>query len=220
MGAPKGRIPWNKGLNECYSEETRKRMGAKQGSIPWNKGLKLGSQSEEHNKKRADANRGKSRNVGHIPWNKGLKLFPHSEEHKRKIGDSNKGSKNGFYGKNHTEDSKKKISQAMKGKNCGPFHPAWKGGISFEQYSQHWTDDLKEVIRKRDNYVCQECGIHQDEMQSYKKLDIHHIDYDKHNLDPINLISLCKSCHMKTNYNREYWVKYFNKCMEKGDDNE
>ena len=25
----------------------------------------------------------------------------------------------------------------------------------------------------------------------------------------INLISLCKQCHTKTNFNREYWKKFF-----------
>lgn len=25
----------------------------------------------------------------------------------------------------------------------------------------------------------------------------------------VNLITLCHSCHMKTNSNREYWLKYF-----------
>jgi len=29
-----------------------------------------------------------------------------------------------------------------------------------------------------------------------------------------NLISLCKSCHMKTNCNREYWINYFSKMYE------
>ena len=37
----------------------------------------------------------------------------------------------------------------------------------------------------------------------------HHIDYDKNNLDPKNLISLCKSHHMKSNYNRETYIKFF-----------
>jgi len=35
------------------------------------------------------------------------------------------------------------------------------------------------------------------------------IDYDKLNIKPKNLISLCHSCHMKTNYNREYWRQRF-----------
>lgn len=86
-------------------------------------------------------------------------------------------------------------------------HPNWQGGISFEPYPQKWTDDFKKGIRKRDNYTCQECGIHQDELD--RKLDVHHIDYNKNNLDPENLISLCKSCHMETNYNRDYWKDYF-----------
>ena len=34
-------------------------------------------------------------------------------------------------------------------------------------------------------------------------------DYDKNNNKPENLISLCCSCHSKTNVKREYWIKYF-----------
>ena len=40
------------------------------------------------------------------------------------------------------------------------------------------------------------------------------IDYNKINLDPVNLISLCRSCHAKTSFNREYWQEYFQKNME------
>ncbi|TXH47080.1 MAG: HNH endonuclease, partial [Desulfurellales bacterium] len=38
-----------------------------------------------------------------------------------------------------------------------------------------------------------------------RKLQVHHIDYDKKNSHPDNLIALCHSCHMKTNFNRSYW---------------
>ena len=41
------------------------------------------------------------------------------------------------------------------------------------------------------------------------KLKRNHIDYDKRNNDPKNLITLCHSCHSKTNYNRNYWINYF-----------
>jgi hypothetical protein len=41
------------------------------------------------------------------------------------------------------------------------------------------------------------------------RLNIHHIDYDKKNNDPVNLISLCKVCHTQTNYSREDWERYF-----------
>jgi hypothetical protein len=40
-------------------------------------------------------------------------------------------------------------------------------------------------------------------------LHIHHIDYDKKNCNPDNLIALCHSCHMQTNHHREFWKNYF-----------
>ena len=93
----------------------------------------------------------------------------------------------------------------------GSEHYNWQGGLSFEFYPVVWTDTLKESIRQRDNYICKLCGIHQQELDvgQVKKLDVHHIDYDKLNCNPINLISLCRECHMKTNFNRENWIIYF-----------
>jgi hypothetical protein len=85
----------------------------------------------------------------------------------------------------------------------GERNPNWRGGVSFEPYPTDWTSDLKESIRRRDGYACRLCGKTQDENGS--KLDVHHIDYDKGNLDPQNLISLCVSCHRKTNGARLYW---------------
>lgn len=85
--------------------------------------------------------------------------------------------------------------------------PAWKGGISFEPYPLGWNKTFKEQIRYRDRYTCQLCGM--PEVECNRKLDVHHIDYDKKNLKSINLISLCHSCHMKTNGKRNYYIKYF-----------
>jgi len=78
-----------------------------------------------------------------------------------------------------------------------------------DKYPIDWVDDLKESIKKRDKYICQICEIHQDEVD--KNFAIHHIDYNKFNLNPNNLITLCNSCHSKTNYNRSYWIRYFHK---------
>lgn len=92
----------------------------------------------------------------------------------------------------------------------GSLNHSWKGGISNNPYPDEWGDYLRESIRNRDNYICKECGIHQDELKGiFKKLDVHHIDYDKDNCNPNNLISLCRICHAKTNFNREYWKNYF-----------
>lgn len=83
--------------------------------------------------------------------------------------------------------------------------PNWGGGLSFEPYSVDFNKDLKEKIRNMDNRECQLCGID----ENGKKLHIHHVDYNKKNNCPRNLISLCKSCHCKTNGNRAFYTKYF-----------
>lgn len=75
----------------------------------------------------------------------------------------------------------------------GPQSPSWLGGRSFEPYPPEFTQTLRKSIRERDNYTCQDCGAHQDQLS--RKLSVHHIDGGKDNSDPSNLISLCQSCH-------------------------
>jgi len=80
--------------------------------------------------------------------------------------------------------------------------PYYYEGISDEIYPHDFNEILKSKIKKRDNNQCQLCGAKQD-------LVIHHIDYNKENNEPTNLITLCKSCHPKTNYKRKTWVQLF-----------
>lgn len=80
----------------------------------------------------------------------------------------------------------------------------WKGGLSFEPYGIKFNKDLKDEIRQRDGYACQLCGA----KENGYKLHVHHIDYDKQNNDALNLIALCRPCHVKTNGNRDYWTNY------------
>lgn len=58
---------------------------------------------------------------------------------------------------------------------------------------------LKEKIRKRDDYICQECGKTQE--QNLKEigriLSVHHIDGDDTNNIEENMISFCNVCHQK-----------------------
>ena len=84
----------------------------------------------------------------------------------------------------------------------GARHWAWQGGISQDPYPPKFTAYLKRKIRRRDGYTCQHCG-RQD------ALSVHHIDYDKANCDPCNLITLCVSCNSKANANRERWQAYY-----------
>ena len=134
---------------------------------------------------------------------KGRKL---SEEHKRKLRDILiKKMKNGFHPMKGTLRTKETRIKLRKSK-LGNKNPAWQGGISFGSYGLEFDKELKERIRQRDNYTCQECNYTQKQL-GYK-LPIHHIDYDKKNNKEDNLISLCKSCHQKTNFGREDWIEY------------
>jgi len=90
-------------------------------------------------------------------------------------------------------------------------HPNWRGGIGKLPYPFDFNKELKEFIRKRDNYKCRLCKV--PEIECNTKLSIHHIDYIKNNLSEVNLISLCKSCNTKVNYNRKYWREYFTQLM-------
>ena len=89
------------------------------------------------------------------------------------------------------------VREKLSGKNCH----FWKGGISYEEYGKEFSEELKTKIRKRDKFVCQTCGKN--------GFIVHHIDYDKKNNKPENLITLCNSCHCKTNFKREDWTKFF-----------
>lgn len=96
-------------------------------------------------------------------------------------------------------------------KNLGIKNHAWKGGVSFHPYSLDWTKKLKNKIRKRDNFACQMCLLVQDK----KNHSVHHVDYNKKNCKENNLITLCNSCHIRTNFNREYWINYFMNLIKK-----
>lgn len=77
-------------------------------------------------------------------------------------------------------------------------------------YCHLFNKKLKEQVRIRDSYICQNCGITQEEsISKYKQiLHIHHIHYDKSNCFP-DLITLCAKCNSTVNFNRIYWEKYF-----------
>lgn len=94
----------------------------------------------------------------------------------------------------------RKNQKWVKGKN----NPNWKGGISKLPYSFKFNNELKKEIFKRDNYTCQLCFIY-----PTNKLTVHHIDYNKQNCKKDNLITLCRSCNSKVNFNRENYIIYF-----------
>jgi len=161
--------------------------------------------------------------VGKLAWKEGRKKAPLGSTHKgwhhtkeikqllrkQRIGISTGRTKENGFGL--SEEHKRKISMGLKKskkRRVGKEHSSWRGGKSNLPYSFDFNEELKELIRKRDNYKCQICGAPQRECIT--KLPVHHIDYDKLNSNPNNLITLCPSCHNKTNNaNREYWTNYF-----------
>jgi len=84
---------------------------------------------------------------------------------------------------------------------------AWKGGISFLPYTSEFTDELKKRIRKRDNNRCQLCGT----IQGRKV--VHHIDGQKDNSSPENLITLCDSCHGRVQFDENLNKKLVNQAI-------
>ena len=126
-----------------------------------------------------------------------------TEEHKEAI-------RNSYY---HTHrDGKNNWNYGRKRE----LSPVWQGGISFDPYSIEWTSELREFIRNRDNHTCQNCNITEEEhiIVFGRTLHVHHIDYNKQNCQKDNLITLCISCNIRANYDREYWkIFYQNKII-------
>ena len=73
---------------------------------------------------------------------------------------------------------------------------------TYRPYVKEWTRELKDNIKLRDNNLCVFCG-------GKEKLEVHHIDYNIWNCEEDNLITLCKSCHSKTNHNNIFWQHIF-----------
>lgn len=88
-------------------------------------------------------------------------------------------------------------------------------------YPENWVDTIRPTILARDNYKCTRCGIKhrsyvlvdsnhnrtiidKDEHIEYKAygantyrvfLQVCHLDHNKGNCDPNNLITMCPTCH-------------------------
>ena len=174
--------------------------------------------SKEHREKISLSLKGRFLGENHPMWGRRGKNNPRwgievSQETRKKLSEATMGKKNHNYGKSPSIETRQKMSKLLSGKNNpmfgvrGESAPSWKGGISEKLYPTEWTETLRESIRQRDSYVCLKCHIPQREL--LRKLSVHHIDYDKENLNPKNLISLCGSCNTQVNYNREYWKQYF-----------
>jgi hypothetical protein len=107
------------------------------------------------------------------------------------------GEKNPFYGKKHTPETRALHSERFSGAN----HPGWRGGAATMPYGPEFTRKFKHLIRQRDNYTCQRCGKTQE--QEGRVLQVHHLDHNKENNDPTNVVASCGSCNVWASYHRD-----------------
>ena len=151
----------------------------------------------------------------------GMKGKYHSEETKQKQSEANSGEKHPNYGKKHPGLNAGENNGMHGIHHCGGDAPNWQGGISNLPYCEKFDNDLKERVREFFNRCCYVCG--KNEIENGRKLDIHHINYDKmvccNDVKPL-FVPLCMSCHRKTNGDRKYWEEFFTislKCLTKNE---
>ncbi len=196
-----------------------------------NDGFRKGHRHSEESKKKMSASHKQEFALGRKPWNEGLTT--QTDERLKECGAKIATALKGGTASNEAKENMrkfwagldpdkrnawiKKASVGRKGRKMPPEvgerrrgsnNSNWRGGKSFEPYPIGWTRTFKEQIRRRDNYTCQICEVPEAECE--KRHHVHHIDYDKKNIKPENLITLCNSCHTKTNFHRNCWEKYFN----------
>lgn len=130
----------------------------------------------------------------------------------RKIAQTSEWSKQQWQDPEYRASISRQASEQMKrqwedperrARMSGENNPNWRGGTSFEPYGMGWTEELREAVRKRDDYTCAISGDVWQEGQ--EKFPVHHKDYDKTNNDLDNLITLSLSHHARTNFNRRHW---------------
>lgn len=196
--------PWCKGLNK--KEDKRLRDAAKKLSNTrkrlFKEGtLKISPEFLEWNR----VNRGKNNNERYgkekakeikIKMSQSMKGRKFTEEHKKKLSNKRK------------EMFKKGgLPEFMGGE--GEKNLQWQGGISFEPYGKEFNKKFKQSIKERDG-CCMLCNISFEDLKLLKrKTHVHHVNYNKLLSIPQNCISLCNSCHSKTNMNRDHWINFF-----------
>jgi len=173
---------------------------------------KLGKKfSEEHKRKLSISNSGKNNGF----YGKKHSLETIEAMKKKKIGS-----------KVHSEEHKKNMSLKFSGINnpskrkdvrikisCwhqGITEEQWNGFLTENKYCDVWNDrEYREDILERDNHRCQ----NPDCWNNSKRIARHHINYDKKDCNPNNLIILCTSCNSRANANRDYWESKYSELV-------
>jgi hypothetical protein len=240
----KGHIPWNKGSTGTKrSEEFCKKMSelakireqkkkedgftvkqeTKDKISKKLKGRKIPKEKQRKNYKPTQETKDKTSKtlMGHSVSEETIEKMKnreYSEETRKKMSEKQKGRK-------HTEEHNLKIGKALKGRKqtaehtrkvreanignpklSGTNSPWYIDGKGEYPYPKDFTN-IRNSILKRDNHTCQHCEA--------KAIEVHHIDRDKTNNDPMNLVSVCKSSHTLAHIpkQRSYWKLYYEELM-------
>jgi len=167
----------------------------------WSTGEKNSFYGKKHSEKskvfsNEYRNNASLRRKGKLPHEFLVNVSP--EEYHNKLSKALSGCGNGMFGKEVSEERK----EQLKIEYVGEGNPNWRGGIAHIKYSKLFLEIIRYEIRNREEHKCFMCGL--SEVENFRNLDVHHIDYDN-SLD--NLVALCQKCHLKTNGRRFYWTE-------------
>lgn len=89
---------------------------------------------------------------------------------------------------------------------------------NFRSYCNLFNTEYKQHVRKTYDNGCFLCGKR--EQDNGRALDVHHVNYNKQcgcDKTKCICIPLCRSCHAKTNGNRDYWEKKIIELLQTND---
>ena len=113
-------------------------------------------------------------------------------------------------------ETKKKWHKDHPGYGNGSNNHNWKGGLSYYPYCPKFNEEFKNRVRAYFDYECVVCGKPEWKNKNHYHHHVHHVDYNKDACcdgQPVQFVTLCHSCHMKTNGSRSRWEKMFLKIL-------
>jgi len=143
---------------------------------------------------------------------KGRKL---SAEHCKAIGKAvKKRYENPAERKKVSDANKKRFEDPeQRRKISGSNSANWIDGKSLEKRPSELTFQYRQSIRRRDDFICAMCDLKVN--GKHERFPVHHIDHNRENNHPDNLITLCKSCHEDTQFNREANERFCKNLMKR-----
>jgi len=149
---------------------------------------------------------------GHIPyndWSKVNEMLKTNQETRNKWLESKR--------KQIPWNKGLKKSDYPNGIASGPSHGNWCGNPGGKADLAKMKE-VKNIVRARDNWTCQHCGDRNHKGRGSRIiLDVHHIvslaEDSSLAYDLDNLITLCRSCHIKTD---NYGTKVVHKLRKRG----